>query len=170
MRHFSRKISMGLWVYFQILSDTSLPKPNLSRPTPPVIRGVTGKIFLRGQSHFSWFFSQREMLFPGRKFPFWWTKNKFMWFWKVRSKKNQKKKSSPHSVTFPPSILPFAIFRLPFFDFPSFLVHFPFFSLPLFFLLCQQKFPGQKSLGATLPPACYATAGDTKYPFLGILL
>ena len=38
-------------------------------------RGIQGRnrhIFLRGQSHFfGFFFSRREMFFPGTKFPFW---------------------------------------------------------------------------------------------------
>ena len=35
------------------------------------IQGRNRHIFLRGQSHFSWFFPRCEMLFPSRKFPFW---------------------------------------------------------------------------------------------------
>ena len=65
----------------------------------------------------------------------------------------EKKRSSPHFVTFPPSIF---IFHLPFYNFSSLLLNFhPFslFSLPLFFPVGQQKFSGQKSLGGTLPPA-----------------
>ena len=34
--------------------------------TPCLLQGRNRHIFLRGQSHFSWFFSRREMLFPGR--------------------------------------------------------------------------------------------------------
>ena len=34
-------------------------------------QGRKRNIFLRRQSYFFWFFSWREMLFPGRKFPFW---------------------------------------------------------------------------------------------------
>ena len=78
-----------------------------------------------------------------------------------KKKKKKKKKSSPHFVTFPPSIL---IFNLPFFDFPSFLLH-PFFLTSLF-PVGQQKFPDQTSLGHSTPPpppppACYATAAAT---------
>ena len=97
-------------------------------------QGRNRNIFVRGQINFSRFFSRREMLFPGRKFPFWLTQNKFQSFRKVKSKKKKKTKTkqkkkkkkrfSPHFVTFPHSIF---IFNLPFLDFPSFLIHFPFF-------------------------------------------
>ena len=118
--------------------------------------GCKRKIFLRGQSHFSWFFSRREMLFPSRKFPFWLTQNKFQSFLKVKRKK--KKDPLLIFVTFPPYI----IFHLPFLNFPSFFPIFPFFFASLF-PIGQQKFPGQKSLGGTLlpapclPPPCYTT-------------
>ena len=45
--------------------------------------------------------------------------------------------------------------------FPNFPLYFPFFtlfSLHHFFPIYHQKFPGGKSLGAPLPPACYTTA------------
>ena len=42
-----------------------------SQSTQLLSRGVTRKFFWGGQSNFSWFFSWHEMLFPGRKFPFW---------------------------------------------------------------------------------------------------
>ena len=65
--------------------------------------------------------------------------------------------SSPHFVTFLSSI---PNFPPSLFDFPSFLLHFPFFLTSLF-LVGQQKFPGQKSLGALCslppPPTCYPT-------------
>ena len=62
------------------------------------------------------------------------------------------KKSSPHFSIFPPSIfnchLPFYNFLL----FFSIFTPFPFF-LASFFPIDKQKFPGQKSLWDTLPPA-----------------
>ena len=41
------------------------------RQTSLVIRGVTGIFFWGGKVTFPDFFSRCEMLFPGRKFPFW---------------------------------------------------------------------------------------------------
>ena len=128
----------------------------------PYFQGHNRKYFLRGQSHFSWFFSRRQMLFPGRKFPFWYTQNKFSHFekWKEKKKERKKKKPSPHFGTFP---LPFPIFHLPFYNFPSFLLHFP--PPPPFSIFPCLFFPGRSaeevSGGALfpLPPsACYATA------------
>ena len=64
-----------------------------------------------------------------------------------------KKRSCSHLLTFPPSILQFSFFSSQFSPlFPSFLAS--------FFPVGQQKFPGQKSLGALCPlppPVCYAT-------------
>ena len=124
------------------------------------------KFFWRGKVIFP------EMLFPGRKFPFWLTQNKFQWFLKVKSKKQnktkmkKKKRSSPHFVTFPPYI----------FNFPPYCFNFPYFSpfsldfLAPLFPVGQQKFQGQKSLGGTLPPApppaCYATGGHWALTYL----
>ena len=111
-------------------------------------RGVTGKFFWGGQIHFSWFFSRHEMLFPGRKFPFWLTQNKFQSFWKVKSKKKKSPLLIFILVTFRHSIFIFP----PFLSwFPSFLLHFPFFPASLF-PIGQPKFP-VISLGALCPPA-----------------
>ena len=105
------------------------------------IQGRDRKNFLRGRSQSQRFFSRREMLFPGRKFPF-----------LVDQKHILVVSKSHYFVTFPPSI----------FNFPSSLLQFSFFSsqfspifpffLPSFFLVGQQKFLGQKSLVGTLPP------------------
>ena len=101
------------------------------------------------------------MLFPGRKFPFWYTQNKFSSFSKVKSKKKKKKKKRSS-----PLFLTFSCFHSQFSTFSSqFSPLFPFF-LASFFPIRQQKFPGQKSLGghsAPLPPACYATAFDVTF-------
>ena len=88
--------------------------------------GLERVIFLRGRGHLSWIFSRREMLFPGRKFPFWLTQNK--WFLKMKSKKKKKKRSAPRFVTFP------HIFNFPpsLFHFPFFFPIFPFFLASLF--------------------------------------
>ena len=69
--------------------------------------------------------------------------------------KSEKKKKVLSSflifVTFPPSIFNFPPSLISFFDFPSFLPHFPFFLASLF-PTGQQKFPGQKPLQGHLPP------------------
>ena len=65
--------------------------------------------------------------------------------------KRKKKWFSPLFITFPTSI---SNFPPSLYNFPSFPLNFnPFFlfSLPLFSPIRQQKFPGQKSLGGTLP-------------------
>ena len=120
-----------------------------------VMQGHNRKIFLRGQSHFSWFSSWREMLFPNRKFHFGKPKTNFSRFEKWKAKKKKKKRSSPHFVRFPPSIVNFLPpFILQFSFFSSLVSHFPlfpFFPLPLFSPVGQQKFPGQKSLGVICP-------------------
>ena len=101
------------------------------------VQGCNRKIVLKGQSHFPDFF---QMLFLGRKFPFWLTQNKFQWFLKVKSKKKKKKKkrkkerkrmSFPHFVTFPPYIFKFppSLFQFSFF-FPHFPFFFPCLSFP----------------------------------------
>ena len=107
------------------------------------------------------------MFFPGRKFPFWYTQNKFPSFLKVKrkkrrrrrrskkKKKKKKKKKGPHlflylyNFSYPTSIS----------NFPSSLLQFSFFSSqfsPLFTFFVasirKQKFPGHKSLGGALPP------------------
>ena len=64
------------------------------------LQGRNRHIFLRGQSHFSWFFSRREMFFPGRKYSHFGTpktNNKFPSFSKVKSKKKKKKKKKKRS-------------------------------------------------------------------------
>ena len=99
-------------------------------------QGRNRHIFLRGQSHFSWFFfPDVKCFFPVENSDFGRPKNKFPSFSKVKSKKEKKKKKKkcPHlfSELF---LLPFPIFHL--FTFP---LQFSFFSsqfLPLspFFL------------------------------------
>ena len=127
-------------------------------------QGRNRHIFLRGQSHFSWFFPGVKCFFPGRKFPS---------FTKVKSQK--KKKKSPHPLstllTFPTSISNFPNFPSSLLQFSTFLLQFSFFSsqfypffhfsLPLFFPIRRQKFPGQKSReghSASPGPTCYATS------------
>ena len=132
-------------------TDKTIVKPGGWSETTK--QGRNRKIFLRGQRQFSWYF-------PGRKFPFWYTQNKF---YRLKSEKQKKKKKKKKKV---PSSLLWNFSQLPFFHF-----QFSFFSSPLHFFpshlfpVGQQKFPGQKSLGALcpLPPACYATATKLKW-------
>ena len=91
-------------------------------------RDVTGKFFWGSKVIFSWIFSRREMLFPGRKFPFWYIVDP----WKVKSKKKKKKKKKGLSsfANFPSFHFQLSTFL---FIVPSFLLHFPPFSLASFF-------------------------------------
>ena len=128
-------------------------------------QGCNRKIFLRGQSHFSWFFSRREMLFPveisilvAQKQIFVILKSEKQNKTKQNKTKQQNQKQNkkkgpllfrtfPTSIfNFPPSLLQFSSFSSPFPPFPFFLAS--------FFPVGQQKFPGQKSQGhsAPLPP------------------
>ena len=93
------------------------------------LRGVTGKFFWGGKVVFHDFF-------PGRKYPFWLTQNKFQGFLKVESKKKKKVLSSFCNFS-----SHFQFFHLPFFNFPSFFPIFSFFSLAFLFLIGQQKGP-----------------------------
>ena len=121
---------------------------------------------------FSWFFSQREFFSPVENFHFGRPKTSFSGFekWKAKKKKKKKKKrkkkkekkrkkknllliflliislSNFSSFHFQFSIFPFTIFLL------FFSIFLPFF-LASFFPVGQQKFPGQKFLGGTMPPA-----------------
>ena len=119
----------------------------------PESRGVTVIFFWGVKAIFLYFF-------PVENSHFGTSKTNFRRFRKWKAKKKKKKKrSSPLFITFPTSIS----------NCPSSLLQFSFFSsqfsplfpLPFFFPIRKQKFPGQNSLGGTLPPACYATAGES---------
>ena len=116
--------------------------------------GVTGIFFWGGKVIFPDFLSLHEMLFPGKKIPFWYKQISVV----LKSEK-QKKKTNKNMVLLTNCyfynyfLLPFQIFQFPFYNFSSFLLNFhPFFLAP-FFPIRQQEFPGQKSLGALCPPA-----------------
>ena len=98
--------------------------------------GVRG-IFFRGAKSFFLTFSPAENSHFDRP--------KTNFSGKAKSKKKKKKRSPLLIVTFPPSI----------FNFPPSLFPFSFFyapfSLASLFLVGQQKFPSQKSLGALCP-------------------
>ena len=120
--------------------------------TCTAMQGRNRNFFLRGQSHFSWFFPGVNSFFPVENFHFGTPKTNFHRFekWKEEKKKKKKKKSSPHCGTFSSfhfqfSTFPFTIFSI----FPPFCTFF----LAAFFPIGQQKFPSQKSLGGTLPPS-----------------
>ena len=89
-----------------------------------LFRGVTG-IFVRGQSHFSWFFSRREMFFLEN--PILVDPKQISLVLKSEKKKKKKKKKGPQ-LFLQLFLLPFTIFHFPFFDFPFFLLHFPYFA------------------------------------------
>ena len=122
-------------------------------------RGATGIFFWGGiKSFFLIFFPAWNGFFPVENSHFGRPKTNFRRFQKWKAKKKKKKKrSSPQGFYtfsyfhFQVSTFPFTIFLL----FISIITLIPFF-LAYFFPICQQKFPGQKSLGDTLPP-CYAT-------------
>ena len=137
------------------------PQTEASQDVPVVcirVRGIRG-FFLggrRGQSHFSRF-SQREMLFVFLVEISILVDPKQM---SVVSEKWQKKKKKKKSrlLMFIPSPLPINILLFPFYDFPSFLFHFPFFPC-LFFPGKSTKISQWKNFrGALCPPArtCYA--------------
>ena len=133
-------------------------------------QGRNRKIFLRGQSHFSWFFFPGvKCFFPVENFHFGRPKTNFSRFEKWKEKKERKKEKKkeeeekspllilelfPHFIfNFPPSLLQFSFFSSPF----SHLFHF---FLASSFPVGQQKCLGQKSLGELChppPPTCYAT-------------
>ena len=91
-------------------------------------QGCNRHSFLRGQSHFSWFFPGVKCFFPVENFPFWQpTQNKFLLFSKVK-----KKKVLTSFRAFPTSI---SNFEPSLYNFPSFLLNFypfPLFSFPIF--------------------------------------
>ena len=73
---------------------------------------------------------------PPKKYPFWYTPNKFQWFQQLTIKKKKKKKSSaaqfhtflPSILSFPPPLLQLSLLSLP-------ISHFPFSLASLFSFL-----------------------------------
>ena len=127
------------------------------------VRGITRKFFWGGIVIFPNFF-------PVENFHYGRPKTNFTCFEKWKEKKKKKKKGplfifhfgtfSTFHFQFLPSFLQFFFFSSPF---PPFSIFF----LASFFPVGQQKFPGQKSLGGTLPHAprllCHCTVGKQKY-------
>ena len=109
-------------------------------------RGVTGKFFWGGKVIFPDFFPCVKCFFPVENFHFGSPKTNVCRFEKWKAKKKTA------FSNFPSFHFQFSTFS---FNFPLF--HF---FLASFFLVGQQKFPNQKSLGDTLPPACYATGSN----------
>ena len=112
-------------------------------------QGCNRKIFLMGQSQFSWFFFPgMKCFFPVENFHFGRPKKKKQILVVLKSEKQKKKKN-----------LPFSIFHLPFYNFPSFLLNFhPFFPFfPCLFFpsrsaeISRSEVSGGHS--APLPPA-----------------
>ena len=111
-------------------------------------QGRNRHIFLRGQSHFSWFFfPDMKWLFPVKSSRFGRPKTNFRRFkkWKAKKKK-KKKKSSPLFITFPTSISNFPPSLLQFYFFSSQFLPLFHFSLPLFSRYVSKNFP-VRSLG-----------------------
>ena len=91
------------------------------------LQGCNRKIFLRGQSHFPDFFPDVKCFFLVENFHF-------------GTPKTNLKKRGVLSSFWKFSLYPFSIFHLPFYNFPSFLLHFP----PFQFFPCL-FFPGRSA-------------------------
>ena len=103
------RICLGMYIWYLEMEDG----------------GITERIFRGGQSHFfRIFFPGVKCFFPIGNFHFGRHKTNFGHFEKWKKKKEKKKRSSPHLLTFP------LICNFPPY-FPCFLLHFLFF-LPLF--------------------------------------
>ena len=114
-------------------------------------QGCNRYIFLRGQSHFSWFFSRHEMLFPGRNSHFGRPKTNFCRFQKWKAKKKKKKVlTSFYTFSYVPflfSTFPFTIFLL----FFSIYTPFSLFPCLLFSRHVSKNFPVRSLWGALCP-------------------
>ena len=138
------------WRLASDFKSTSYPPANR---TLTLSRGITRKYFSEGAKAFFLNFFPAWNAFPDRKFPFWWTQNKFSSFGKVKSKKKIKKKGlllilelfPPSIFNFPPSLLPFSFFSYPFSPFSIF-------SFPLFPGRSVEISRSEVSGGGTLPP------------------
>ena len=118
------------------------------RPMYPSEQGRNRGIFLRGQSHFSWFFFPTWNAFSRKKIGR--PKTNFR-----RFQKWKKKSSSPFFYNFSFFRFQFSTFPFTIYNFPSFLLNFlPFslYSLPLFSRYVSKNFPVRSLLGAISPP------------------
>ena len=130
-----------------------------SRGTP---RGITGIFFRGGKVIFPDFFPDVKCFFPVENSNFGTPKTNFRRRQKWKAKKKKKKKKRVLT-----SFYSFSYFQFKFSTFPftNFLLYFSIFTLfPFFSPIRQQKFPGQKSLGGTLPPTWYATGHTFEAP------
>ena len=112
------------------------------------------------------------MFFPGRKFRFWYTQNKFPEKLKKKKKKKKNRSSPPHLflLLFLLPFYYFSYFHFQFSTFPFtiFLLFFSIFTpFPLFSFLflpdtsakiSRSEVSGGHSAQIAPPPACYATA------------
>ena len=114
------------------------------------LRGVIGKFFWGGRVIFPDFFPGMKCFFPVENFHF--VDPKQIWVvWKSEKQKKKKKRFSPHFFNFSTTFhLQFSTFPFTIFFLFSIFTLFPLF-LASFFPVGQQKFPGQKSLGALCP-------------------
>ena len=115
---FSWTLISALKIYFQVMKLTLAHCDHIHKAY--LSRGVRGIFFRGGQSHFSCFFPGVKCFFPVENSHLVDPKQISVVF---KSEKKEKR-SSPHFLTFRPSIFNL---HLPFFDFPSFLLYFPFF-------------------------------------------
>ena len=128
-------------------------------------QGRNRHIFLRGQSHFSWYFSQREMFFPGKKIPIVVDPKQISVVFKSEEQKGKKKKKKKWSSPLFSYFLLTSYFRFQFSTFPFtiFLLFFSIFTLFPFFPDMSAKISRSEVSGghsAPCPPACYATVAN----------
>ena len=132
--------------------------------------GAYQTYFSEGAKSFFLIFFPREMFFFWVENSHFGTpKTNFRRFqkWKAKKAKKKKKKKGPHLFLLL-FILPFPIFHLPFYNFPSFLLNFHPFSLFFlssfffFFRYVSKNFP-VRSLGGT-PPPCPRLLRHWQYP------
>ena len=112
-------------------------------------------LFWGGKVIFPGFFPGVKCFFPVENSHFGKPKTNFRRFQKWKAKKKKKKKKKGPLSFCNVFHLPFSIFNLPFYNFPSFLLNFhPFslFSLPLFSRYVSKNFPVRSLWGGTLPP------------------
>ena len=88
-----------------------------------------------------------KCFFPVENSRFGRPKTNFRCFQKWKAKKKKRKKILTHFYNF-------SSFHFQFSTFPSVILNFHPFSVASFFPIRQQKFPGQKSLGALCPTSC----------------
>ena len=129
--------------------------------TSMINRGATGKLFWGVKVIFSDFFPGMKCFFLVENFHFGRPKQILVILESEKQKEKKKKEKKVFSSLWNFLLLPFSISSFPFTIFLLFFSIFPLFHFffASFFPVGEQKFPGQKSLGGTLPPCphllCY---------------